>query len=264
MVAARSPALVTLTTDFGTEDSYVAEMKGVLLCEGPEDLRVVDLSHQLPAQDLMAAYLFLEAAIPRFPPGTIHVAVIDPGVGSTRRALIVQYREQIIVAPDNGITSGLVRDGAIAFEIDVSSLGLGALSATFHGRDLFAPVAARLARGLQATQIASLIDDPISLPFPKPHREGDVLVGEVIHVDHFGNLITNIGRDALGFESRASLRVRCGALELPLVSHYEAVAIGHGCALISSHGLLEIAVRNGNAATKLRLGRGNRVSVGCH
>ena len=261
MPSPRPKALVTLTTDFGSEDSYVAEMKGVLCSQGPDDLRVIDLSHALPPQDIVAGILFLEAAVPRFPAGTIHLVVIDPGVGSARRALFVQYRGQILVVPDNGVASAALRDEGIAFEIDHSSLGLGPLCATFHGRDLFAPAAACLARGLRAEQLSTPISDPVIVPSPKLLSYADTILGEGIHVDHFGNLITNIQRSDLPKTLGPEIQVLCGPRCLSLANHYAELPLGEPLALFGSQDRLEIAVRNGNAADTLGLGRGDKIRV---
>src|SRR5262245_34010154 len=139
--------LVTLTTDFGTRDAYVAQMKGVLYAQGPSDLEVVDLSHELGAQQLFEAALFVRDAWPRFPAGTIHVVVVDPGVGSARRALVCSNAGQLMVGPDNGVMSLWAGADAQLFVLDPKRVVAAPLSATFHGRDLFAPAAARLAAG---------------------------------------------------------------------------------------------------------------------
>lgn len=256
--------LITLTSDFGTTDSYVAELKGVLFALGPPDLRVVDLSHQLPPFDIQAAALFLRAALPRFPPGTIHVAIIDPGVGSPRAPLVVQLGSHLLVGPDNG-QFGYLYDGAEqVYAIDVASTQRP-ISSTFHGRDLFAPAAAQLANGRSPGQLGARVDSYQHLVFPMVEYVGESLIGRVIHIDRFGNLISNISESALrsflGSEIPHAV-VSLGEKSVSGISdHYAQVEPGGMVALIGSSGLLELAVREGNASNKLSAGLGKQLRV---
>lgn len=267
-------ALITLTTDFGTRDSYVAELKGVLYSEGPPNLRVVDLSHELVPFDVHAAAWFVRAALPRFPPGSVHVVVIDPGVGSARRALVVQLPMMTLVGPDNGLFSYLYDGREVVYAIDVARLGTRTVSRTFHGRDLFAPVAAQLASGVSAASFGPRVETYVRMAGPLVEITGDVLHGRVLHVDHYGNLITNLSeatlRQFVGNEEArlgvdALLRVRIGQHVVDrLVDHYAQAERGELIALIGSSGLLEVAAREQSAAQKLGLEQGSTVSVERH
>jgi S-adenosylmethionine hydrolase len=242
-------ARVTLTTDFGTRDPYVAQLKAVLYAQGPESLEVIDLSHEIEPQNLREAALFVRAAWPRFPAGTIHMVVVDPGVGSARRALAVANRAHSMLGPDNGVLS-LVFDGTSrAVEIEPSRLGAASISATFHGRDVFAPAAARLAHGAALDMLGPAADQLVRLSLPTPQRQSNRLRGEIIHVDRFGNLITNLSRAELGaLQQSAPSRVRLGdGAVLPWVHCYAEAPAGVAVALMGSSELVEIAVRDASA-----------------
>lgn len=251
-------ALVTLTTDFGTRDSYVAQLKGVLLRLGPPGLQILDLSHDIGAHAVREGAFFLRGALPQFPPGTIHVAVIDPGVGSARRPIAIATSGQLLVGPDNGLFGWLLGPDARAHEI-ARDRGEDAVSATFHGRDVFAPAAARLARGTPLHELGAGVRDPVRLAWPEPVVSGAGVRGEVVHVDRFGNLITNVTRELL---PRAPLQVRLGRRKLGgLRDHYAQVRVGTLLALVGSSGLLEVAVREGSAHDRTGAGVGARVDV---
>jgi S-adenosylmethionine hydrolase len=253
--------LITLTTDFGTRDAYAAELKGVLYSEGPPGVQVVDLSHELAPFDVHAAALFVRAALPRFPSGTLHVAVVDPGVGSERRALIVERADMILVGPDNGLFSYLFDGSESVYAIESAHLGARALSSTFHGRDLFAPVAARLASGAAPASFGARVDSYERFSLPMVDMSGDSLYGRVIHIDHYGNLITNISRQTLsGFAGEGALQIAIADRVIAgLVDHY-AQAEGL-LALIGSSGWLELAAREASAAEKLGVGVGQPIRV---
>lgn len=253
--------LITLTTDFGTRDAYVAELKGVLYSEGPPGLSVVDLSHELAPFDVHAAALFVRAALPRFPPGTLHLVVVDPGVGSARRALIVERADMLSIGPDNGLFSYLYDGSERVYAIEHARLGTRALSSTFHGRDLFAPVVARLASGAAPSSFGARVDSYERLKLPMVEIRGDTVHGRVIHVDHYGNLITNITRQTLsGFAGEAPLEIAIAERVIAgLVDHY---AQGQGLlALIGSSGWLELAAREASAAELLDVTVGHPVRV---
>lgn len=241
--------IITLLTDFGTADAYVGEMKGVLLTRAPE-ATVVDISHEVPPQDVEAGRLAVARYWRRFPPGTVHLAVVDPGVGSPRAALAVASDGRFLVGPDNGLLSpALLLPGARAIALSEAP---GA-SPTFHGRDVFAPAAAALTIGVSLESLGSLVSDPLVHRTPEAvRREDGAIVGQVITVDRFGNAITNL------------VGVRGGAVEVAgrrvsLVRVYADVERGAACALVGSSGLLEIAVRDGSAALELGLARGSEV-----
>lgn len=256
--------LITLTSDFGTTDSYVAEMKGVLLALGPPDLRIVDLTHQLPPFDIQAAALFVRAALPRFPAGTIHLVVVDPGVGGTRAPLMVKLGDQLLVGPDNGQFGYLYDGSEQVYTIDARNTRRS-ISSTFHGRDLFAPTVAQLAHGKTPDQLGAPADTYQHLVFPMVEFVGDSLIGRVIHIDRFGNLISNISESALRSflgDETAGATVSVGERSVNgLSDHYAQVEPGGLVALIGSSGLLELAVREGNASNKLSVGLGKQLRV---
>jgi S-adenosyl-L-methionine hydrolase (adenosine-forming) len=240
-----------MLTDFGTADGYVAEMKGVLLSSAP-GVHVVDLSHDIPPHDVETARLTVARYWQRFPTGTIHIAVVDPGVGSARRGLAVQSDGRCLTGPDNGVLSpALLIPGARVVSLPVPP---GA-APTFHGRDVFAPAAAALARGAALESLGEPIDDPVIRRTPEPVREADGgLRGEVIVIDRFGNAVTNLLAVHGG-------NVNVGSIEVPLRRTYADVEPGEPVALVGSSGLIEIAVRDGSAAATLGLTRGSVVKI---
>jgi S-adenosylmethionine hydrolase len=241
--------VVTLLTDFGTADGYVAEMKGVILTRAPE-ANVVDVTHDIPPQDIECARLALARCWRRFPPGTVHVAVVDPGVGSGRAALAVESDERFLVGPDNGVLSpALLVTGARVVTLPIPS---GA-TATFHGRDVFAPAAAELALGATLDALGSPAMDFVVRRTPEPRRLADGSIeGQVITIDRFGNAITNL----LGLRAQS---VEVNGTVLPLRRSYADGRQGEPIALVGSAGLIEIAVRDGSAAATMRLERGSVV-----
>lgn len=272
------PPIVTLTTDFGTSDAFVGVMKGVLLGIAP-DARLVDLTHDVPPQDVAAAAHLLRGAVPYFPDGTIHVAVVDPGVGTPRRALVVATRRALFVGPDNGVL-GLAAPRADVrgiWDVSRSRHRLPAVSRTFHGRDVFAPIAARLACGMEPSALGPRLRTMQRLPPLRVRRVRGRATGEVVWVDRFGNLVTNLTaadvatvapeprrRGAFrthGFRARG-VSVTIGDVVLPLLASYADASSGTPLALVNSNDLVEIAVSGGSAADRLGIGRGARVAVG--
>jgi S-adenosylmethionine hydrolase len=243
--------IFTLTTDFGLTDSYVAEIKAVLLTHHPAS-PIVDVTHLIPPQDVLAASFVLERALRIFPAGTIHLAVVDPGVGTERRLLKVDIHHQTVLCPDNGLITWAWRrfQHARARELTWRPTEL---SHTFHGRDILAPAAARLAAGLRMT---SPVLEPILLDIaPTSPRPAEAIV---LHIDHFGNATTNAPAEHLS----APKAIRIGRRSVgPLRRTYADVTPGQPLALIGSSGLLEIAVRNGSAARSLKLAVGCRVAI---
>jgi S-adenosylmethionine hydrolase len=256
--------LITLTTDFGEESPYVAAMKGVILGINPA-ARLLDLTHQVPPQDVRYAAFFLAGAVPYFPAGTLHVVVVDPGVGSERAALCVEAEGQRLLAPDNGCWTSLVKPGSSAprvIRLAEPRYWRQPVSATFHGRDVFAPVAGHLSLGVDPASLGPAMTEWVRLPEPPPPRPGmNSLTGQVVFVDHFGNLITNIPAENLqppallcvGKQSRKRFR---------WVRNYAEASPGTVVALASSNGMLEVAVVQGNAARKLKASVGTPVTVG--
>ena len=244
--------LITLLTDFGDADSYLGEMKGVLLSR-VHGAALADITHQIPPGDIRAAQYILSRVWHRFPRETVHVAVVDPGVGTARRALAATAAGHYFVAPDNGLLSFLPPDAQFV------SLPIPATAApTFHARDVFAPAAGQLALGASLTHLGAAITDPHLSPLPAPHQDGAVFVGEVIYVDRFGTLITNIPAAVV----RSAARVTIGSTDVGLLRRtFADVEPGQVVAFAGSNGTVEIAVRDGSAAATLRVGVGVEVRV---
>jgi S-adenosylmethionine hydrolase len=256
---ARAP--ITLLTDFGTADGYAGAMKGVLASLAP-GVPVIDISHDIPPQSIRRAGLVWRAAAPWFPPGTIHVGVVDPGVGSRRRILAFRARGQLFLAPDNGMIGYAVERGAIRAAVEVKRRGLflKEVSRTFHGRDIFAPVAARLALGLELEELGPRATEFLweSLPAVRRRRRGGELevAGEVVDIDRFGNAMTSLEPLAGG----RLLELAAGGTCIPRLSKsYGAVPLGRPLAIVGSQGYIEVAVNCGHAARALGLRSGDRV-----
>lgn len=245
------PPLITLLTDFGTADGYVAELKGVLSTLAP-GVALVDLAHDVVAHDVEAARLAVARYWRRFPPGTVHLVVVDPGVGSARAAIAVASEERLLVGPDNGVLSpALLVGGTRAVTLPIPL----AASATFHGRDVFAPAAARLALGEPVDTLGEPCTEPVLRRTPEAHRDpSGALVGEVLTIDRFGNAVTNL-------LARAGGAVEVAGRRIPVRRTYADVASGELVALGGSSGLLEVALRDGRAADLLGLTRGSTVRI---
>jgi S-adenosylmethionine hydrolase len=252
--------IITLLTDFGAGSGYPAQMKGVIARAAPE-ARIIDISHEVPPFDVLSGALLLEACAPHFPIGAIHCAVVDPGVGTSRRALCLLASDgRRFVGPDNGLFTPFLGEHARAFEITDRRIVCEPASATFHGRDLFAPIAAWLARGGDPEQVGPRVADPIRLDWPEPVLAGEELSGVCLQADRFGNLVTNIAERHLhGYASIREVRVEGRAARF--VRTYAEGRPGELLALLGSAGRLEIAVRERNTAVDLGLGRGARVVV---
>jgi S-adenosylmethionine hydrolase len=267
--ARRRRPLVALLTDFGTRDHYAGAVKGAVLAACPE-ATVVDITHELPRHDVAAGAFSLASAYRAFPPGTVFVAVVDPGVGSARRALAVEAGGYRFVGPDNGIFTLILADhpGARVREIRNPRLLRPHVSATFHARDVFAPVAAHLARGAALSEVGSPVRDPVVLAVEAVRRVGkSEWEAAVVDVDGFGNLTTNVsGADLAGIlKSQGGdptrIVVVVEGVVLPLVRTYADVAVGEPCALMGSSGRLEIAVHRDSAARLLGAPKGAPVRL---
>jgi S-adenosylmethionine hydrolase len=251
--------IITFTTDFGHGSSYVGQMKGAALAIDP-DLQLVDLCHEVPPQQVGTGSYLLESGYGAFPPGTIHVAVVDPGVGTARNALAVRAGDYLFLAPDNGLL-GRVLERERLFEarlIAAEEFFGGPRSATFEGRDLFAPAAALLAGGLELHRLGPAVEEMIRLPRNNPSLvQGGAEQVPVLHIDDFGNVVLDIHRDALGAGLGGRLRLETPqtAIETFHRTYGEAPA-GEPFLLINSAGYLEIALRDGSAASALGLGLG--------
>jgi S-adenosylmethionine hydrolase len=243
--------IVTLLSDFGTADGYVAELKGALL-RGAPGATLVDISHDLAPGDVVAAAHVLGRTWQAFPAGTVHLAVVDPGVGTRRRALAAEAGGHRFVAPDNGLLTRVLRGG----QGRVVALGVSAAaSPTFHGRDVFAPAAARLACGEAVEALGREVSDPVLLPPLRLERHGGDLVGEVAHVDRFGTLVTNLP----GVRVAEGATIRIGAYDLVLRRTFADVATGDPVAFVGSGETVEIAVRGARADDALGATRGAEV-----
>jgi len=259
--------IITLTTDFGLSDGFVGVMKGVILGINPQ-ATIVDITHDIAPQNVeQGAFLFANA-VKYFPASAIHVVVVDPGVGSARRPIALQAGETFFVAPDNGILSL-----AVSYPLSVircvhlnkPEYWLPRVSNTFHGRDIFAPVAAHLSLGVPLEAMGEPIADWVRLSWctTASWRAGDEIVGRVIHIDRFGNIITNIGEEMLAGMDRARMVVKVGGRTLRGIKPtYSAAAPGEAIALISSSWQVEVAVREGNAAQTLGVRFGDKVILG--
>ncbi len=266
MMKGRKSKVITLTTDFGLNDPYVAAMKGVILSINP-NVMMIDISHSVPKHDPLTAGFLLLSIAKYFPAGSIHLCVVDPGVGTERRGLILWCKDYILVGPDNGCLS-LASDASElrrAFAINIEKLHRS-VSATFHGRDLFAPAAAYLSLGVPPSAIAEPIRSFKRISIPPPRLSKGRLKGTVLYIDNFGNIVTNITPVHLqdigvriGDELKISLK--SGEYRAPFLYTYGNVKKGELLALINSFNLLEVSIREDNAAEKLKTRRGDFIAV---
>ncbi len=262
-------SLITLMTDFGLKDGNVGVMKGVILAIAPR-AQIVDLSHLIPPQNTREAALILVRSAPYFPPETIHVVVVDPGVGTARRPIAARLGTQHFVGPDNGVISLLLehaerQDWPVAFiHLDQPQFWLPEVSPVFHGRDIFAPVAAHLANGKALSALGTPINDPVRLMLPRPECTPTGWRGEIIHIDHFGNLASNIRLEHLLAQSTTPEKIAvrlCGIEIRGLVKTFGERAPGELAALFGSTGNLIVSVVNGSAAQTLGAKVGNTIEV---
>jgi hypothetical protein len=273
--------IITLTTDFGVADGYVGTMKGVMLDIAPS-ARLVDITHEITPQDIRQTAYVLYTAYRFFPPRASHLVVVDPGVGSARRPIGVKLSQGTFIGPDNGVFTYVMAEEAVEAVVELANprYRLATVSQTFHGRDIFAPAAAHLAAGVPIDRLGPAVPDPVTLPLPRLEIANQRVRGEVLHVDHFGNAITSIGRllwreDELSlapafrqqteeqarFEAGGAVVVT-GDRELREIHRtYADVASGNVLALVGSEGHLEIAVREGSGAERLSLRPGDPVEL---
>lgn len=267
-------ALVTLLTDFGLSDAYVGAMKGVVLGINPQ-ATLVDITHEVSPQNVLQGAFLLGTAWRHFPPGTIHVAVVDPGVGTERRALLLAGHGHLFLAPDNGLLTFVLPgdapgaapfqpfrarcpEGFCAYALTNPRYWRNPVSATFHGRDVFAPVAGHLSLGLAVTELGEPVDTLVRLVIPPLQQRDDYLVGHVLHIDQFGNVVTTVPETALA--SGGGVEVEAGGTKIHGLARTYAEA--HGlAALVGSHGYLEIALTNGSAARMLGVKVGDEARV---
>jgi len=245
--------IVTLLTDLGLEDPYVAMMKGTIFCVNPAS-RIIDITHHITPGAVSQAARILQQAFPYFPAGTVHVAVVDPGVGTDRRAIVAVTRSHLFVGPDNGIFWPIIdaHQETRVILLSKTRYFLPHVSGTFHGRDIFAPVAGHLSKGIDPLDMGPLIHDPVQITLPVPYTRGGSLHGRIVRVDHFGNLITNIRRrDIEEFSGGGTPVVRIGDLRMEGIQKtYGETVKGEALALFDSSGYLEIAVNSGRAGDR--------------
>lgn len=256
----RMSGLITLTTDMGMADGYVGAMKGVVLEVNPL-ATLIDIAHDIPPGDVIHGAFVLSTAIPFYPQGTVHIAVVDPEVGSAdRRPIAVEVAGQYLVGPDNGLFSLLLSGDCRAVVLTSQAFRLPEVSSTFHGRDIFAPSAGHLSLGAPIEDLGQEIFDPVMLELLTVKDQGDELHGSVIHIDRFGNLITNVKPTHL--KSRCIDSVRVGELDVSgIKKSYCEVGCGEPLALWGSSSCLEMAVNRGKASERALVGRGARVIV---
>lgn len=250
-----SEKIITLTTDFGYRDPFVGQMKGVILSINPS-VKIVDITHEITSQDIETAAFVIGESFQYFPEGTIHVVIVDPGVGSQRRALVVLTEGHCFLAPDNGVLSYVIKKMKFkAFCIENEKYILKKQSPTFQARDIFAPAAGWLSKGVQAKEFGKEVKDPFLFEIKEPVLKGNKIIGSIIYIDKFGNCITNIK-----IQKEALKNVKIGNALLPVVSFYAELQDKVG-ALINSNGFVEIFIYKGSAADVLNLKKGDVVEV---
>jgi S-adenosyl-L-methionine hydrolase (adenosine-forming) len=275
--------VITLTTDFGLDDPFVGIMKGIILNIVP-DAQIVDITHTIEPQNIMQAALILNAAYPWFPRKSIHVVVVDPGVGGVsvahsdkatsnkeggpgpviRRAMVVQSKFQTFIGPDNGVLTSALYQDSRAYEITNKKYILKKVSNTFHGRDVFAPCAGWIASGITHSKIGPRVMKPVLIDFPQPRLKGATLQGEIVYIDRFGNLITNISAEFINetFPNSDTIKIQIGKHYIDgLVTGYYQMEPGQPGAIINSWNQLEIFYREDNARKKLKARTGQSVTI---
>jgi hypothetical protein len=255
--------LITLTTDFGYQDSFVGIMKGVIYTINPA-VQVIDLTHGVPPQNILAGALILQHSIRYFPPGTIHVVVVDPGVGSSRHPILIELDGSYYIGPDNGVLS-------LAFErqrpssitlLSKTDFHLHPTSNTFHAREIFAPVAAHLSLGVAPAEFGEKLASVIELTIPKLVRRGHIIDAEILYIDGFGNLFVNIRERELAGLEKERLRISLGPIEVGgLSTNYSALGNGEFVCVFNSWGLLEIALNKGSARQRTGAKIGDKVTI---
>ncbi len=255
--------IITLTTDFGLQDQYVSAMKAVILGLSP-DVRLIDISHDIPAQDIMAGAWVIRNASLLFPKNTVHLVVVDPGVGTDRNPIALKIGDQYFVGPDNGIFSLFYDEFEYeAVKLNKEKFWRTERSRTFHGRDIFAPVAAHLSNGTPLKELGDPVSELVTYHWAVPIGDKDGLQGWVVHIDRFGNLITNISESLIEeVIGRRKVRIYVGNTMIDhLVNTFGDVEDGDPAALIGSSGMLEIGINKGNAAKLLSVDKGAQVSL---
>jgi S-adenosyl-L-methionine hydrolase (adenosine-forming) len=254
--------MITLTTDFGLKDPYVAEIKGVMLSINPK-ATIIDVTHEIEKFSIRMGAFVLASAVPYFPVGTVHLAVVDPGVGTDRRAIVIQTKKGYFVGPDNGLLLLAAQNQGIQYVYELSNpkFRLPIVSGTFHGRDVFAPAAVHLDSGVPPEMFGREITDVVTPKFVEVTEDKGVLMGEILHIDGFGNLITNINQTLLPKPKILKMQLPQVSLSLKLGSTYAETKQGEVIVLVGSHGFLEIALNQASAAEKYTVKVGDTVEV---
>lgn len=254
--------MITFTSDFGLKDTYVAEMKGVILTLNPK-ATLIDITHSIEKFNIRMGAFMLSSAAPYFPVGTVHLAVVDPGVGTERRSVLVQTKRAFFVGPDNGVLLLAARNQGIQhiYKLSNPKFMMSNVSNTFQGRDIFAPAAAHLDLGVEPSAFGPEITDSVTLDFSKVIKEKGLLLGEILHVDDFGNIITNITQNEIAQTKIVNLKLQNQPLNLAFGKTYAQAKPREPIALIGSHGFLEIALNQGSAAKKFQVKAGDKIQV---
>ena len=260
----KATGFITLTTDFGLADGFVGTMKGVIYAVNPQAV-IIDISHEIGSQDLSAAAFLFAASYRYFPHGTVHVVVVDPGVGSQRRAVAVETEKYYFVAPDNGVLTLALKQERIIKSIELTNpeYFLDEVSDTFHGRDIFAPVAAYLSLGIGIETLGDEAGELKEILFPEPEVSQNGIKGHIIRIDKFGNLITDIQHNLFrSVISDGQFSIRIGSIKLERISRsYAEVSAGETLAIFDSFGNLEIAVNRGSAEEELKTRKGDAIEI---
>jgi len=255
--------MITLTSDFGLKDPYVAEMKGVILTIN-QKATIIDITHDIEKFNVQMAAFTLASAASYFPEGTVHLAVVDPEVGTKRRAIIIQTKKAYFIGPDNGILMLAAQSQGIkyVYQLTNTKFMLPTLSNTFHGRDVFAPAAAHLDSGVQTCEFGPEILDPLEPEFAQITRKGSSVIGEVVHVDGFGNIITNIGPQEFSSDSKIfKVEFEDDSLKLAFAKTYAQANSHEPVLVVGSHGFMEIALNLSNAAERFHAKAGDKVTI---
>jgi S-adenosylmethionine hydrolase len=250
-------------SDFGLVDPYVAEMKGVILTITPNST-IIDIVHNIEKFNIQTGAFTLASAVPYFPKGTIHIAVVDPGVGTKRRAIVIQTKQGYFIGPDNGLMIlAAERQGILhIYQITNPKFMLSGVTSTFHGRDVFAPAAAYLEKGIKPEKFGPEIHEPVRPEFAKFKHVKNSIIGRILHIDSFGNIITNINKtEAAKFAESINIKIQSKDLKLKLKKTYGDTKPNGPLALIGSHGFLEIALNRGSAAEKYQAKVGMEITV---
>lgn len=254
--------MITLTSDFGLKDPYVAEMKGVILTINPQ-ATIIDVTHSIEKFDIRVGVFVLASAAPYFPKGTIHLVVIDPDVGTERRAILIQTKRGFFVGPDNGVLMLAAQNQGIEhlYELSNPKFMLPKVSSTFNGRDVFAPAAAHLDKGIKPSEFGPEITEAVTPKFASVERRNSSLIGEVWQIDGFGNIITNISQKDLPQNRIVNVKLPGGLQNISFGKTYAQAKPYEPLALIGSHGFLEIAINQGNASETFHAKAGDKIEV---